>query len=165
MDEECRSTTGPTDRCNESRPDAILSRLEELQAVTVALLDQARATIDAGPTQQDQLRTVADRLAYELQAYQLFKHDRIFDPLIASGSPSSREAARCLKADCVAGGEAFAFFVRQWREQDLQAGWGEFRPAVLNLGTRLRDHIKAEEVQVRLLLSRVRQEANGGVKR
>jgi hypothetical protein len=134
-------------------------RLEELQAITVALLDQARAAIDAGPVEHEQLRAMADRLADELHATRTFKCDRIFDPMIASGSPSSREAARRLKADCIAGEAAFSFFVRQWRDQDLQDGWGEFRPAVLNLGVRLRDHIKAEDVQIRLLLSHLRGEA------
>jgi hypothetical protein len=157
---ESSSSTELIDSSDYIRREVVLAELEERQTITVALLDQARAVIDAGPTEGNRLRGLADRLQDEVHAYQLFKHCRIFDPTIAGGSPSSREAARCLKADCIAGGAAFSFSVRQWRDRDLQTGWDEFRPAVLDLGTRLRDHLKAEGVQIRLLLWHLREEAS-----
>lgn len=155
INDEPRSSSRMIDMADHVHPDAILARLGALQAIIIMLLNEARAAIDVGPAQHNRLGAVTVCLADSLHSYQIFKHRRIFDPVITSGSPSSREAARYLKADCIAGAAAFSFFVRQWRDRSLPSVWEEFRPAVINLERQLRDHIKAEGVQIRLLLSHV----------
>lgn len=130
-------------------------RLDQLQAETIAMLDDARVLLTGERAAAGEaIAAVRWRLARKLREYQVFKHSRIFDPAITSGSPSLEEAGRQLKIDCIAGGEHFRRYVRRWTGVDLAEQWAEFEAATIEIDRNLRDHLAAEGLQVRLLLSR-----------
>lgn len=134
--------------------EVLLRCLEQHQADTLAAIDRAAQLLNEGP-EAARARLVRTRreLARQLRDYQQFKHDRIFDPAIMSGSPSLAAAGRCSKADCIAGGQRFERYVRGWSGQDVAVAWQRFRPATMSLAADLRDHVNAEGVQIRLLLA------------
>ncbi|WP_141243992.1 hypothetical protein [Sphingomonas lenta] len=120
----------------------------------MAIIDRATACLEQSPEiARAELAHLRWKLARALREYQVFKHSHIFDPAIASGSPSLAEAGRRLKIDCIAGGETFFRYVRFWSSKDVVANWGEFRAATRDLGRNLRDHVSSEGTQIRLLLA------------
>ncbi|WP_141243873.1 hypothetical protein [Sphingomonas lenta] len=128
--------------------------MDQLQSDTLAVLSRASELLDEepGPARAG-LGAIRRELARKLREYQIFKHSRIFDPALTSGSPSVAEAGRRLKVDCIAGSARFDQYVREWSGKDIAAEWAAFRSATLELGRRLRDHMVSERVQIRLLLA------------
>ena len=88
-----------------------------------------------------------------LQEYQVFKHAEIFDPAIRRGTPLQVNAATRMKTDCIAAGEAFRTYVRQWSGTDVAARWDEYRPAMRAMAERLRNHMTTERRAVADLLA------------
>lgn len=122
----------------------------------LASIARAADLLECGASGAGEYRPVERGLTQTLKAYQLFKHGEIFDPAIASNSPSREEAGRRLKQDCLTGGENFRSHVRRWREADLADEWASFQPVTRALMRHLRDHVRAEGVQIRLLLAESR---------
>ena len=83
-----------------------------------------------------------------LRAYQIFKHSEIFDPAIASGSPTRAAAAHAMKARCIAAGETFRHYVVTWTARDVAAAWDEYQPAMKRMIADLRAHIAIERHEI-----------------
>ncbi len=133
---------------------ALLTRLDQLQSETLAVLDRANRLVYGEPADaRDGLALVRRELIGALREYQAFKHERLFDPAIASDSLSLAEAGRRLKADCIGGGEAFHRYLRQWSDKDLMVEWPAFKLATTEVGRKLRDQIAVEGAQIRSLLA------------
>ena len=87
-----------------------------------------------------------------LQAYQIFKHTEIFDPAIRSGSPAQAQAASRLKAECIAAGEVFRDYVREWSTTNIEEQWDRYRPAMLAMTEQTRARVVDERRAVAALL-------------
>ncbi len=131
--------------------------LQELDAHHVRLLSHIDAAERLVTLSADQAQHRLARSRWELvrllQAYQVFKHSEIFDPAIRSGSPPHVRAAVGMKAACIAAGEQFHAYVRDWSSRDVAAAWEEYRPAMLAMTATLRAHIAQERRTIRALLA------------
>lgn len=133
--------------------DTFLDDLDTHQAAMLSSIARAAELLECDVAGVRACRHIEGDLADTLRSYQSFKHGEIFDPAITSGSPSREAAGRRLKQDCLAGGDGFRSHVRRWRAADLVAEWPNLQPAMLAMMRHLRDHVRAEGVQIRLLLA------------
>ncbi|MBV9842841.1 MAG: hypothetical protein JOY99_15110 [Sphingomonadaceae bacterium] len=122
----------------QDRIEALLARAEMALA--------ARGKLDAG-----EIGHIRWELARLLSEYQIFKHVRLFDPLIAQGGPRSAAAA-AMKESCVAVGEAFRAHVLKWGAAAILDRPAAYRAATMVEIARLRTHLKRERDGVRTLL-------------
>ena len=88
-----------------------------------------------------------------LTAYQLFKHSKIFDPMIAKARPADAHRLLRMKRACTDMGDAFRAYVQQWSACDVGASWAEYQPAALAMIARVRAHIAGERKAVGALLA------------
>jgi hypothetical protein len=117
--------------------------------------DRVRAIVDRIDTilRADRRDTVALAqarwtLTRVLNAYALFKHGRVFDPIIASRDPARAPAARALKEECLRVGDLFRAHVLRWSAADVGAEWDGYRHDTLALIARLRSHLDRERAAV-----------------
>jgi hypothetical protein len=90
-------------------------------------------------------------LAGALREYQLFKHDRIFDPLAQSEGYHARQAQR-LRTECIRAGEEFRHYVLEWSAISILDRWDEYKPAALDAIARVRAYIAKDRNQISELL-------------
>lgn len=83
-------------------------------------------------------------MADVLDAYQRFKHDRIFDPAIRSGDEQRAALARHMKVGCIAAGEVFRAHGRQWKADAIVADWPRYKASARLTVNQLRRHIVTE---------------------
>jgi len=111
-----------------------------------ALSMMSRASILVKADRQDAIALLCasrTRLAKHFKRYQIFKHGRIFNPVIASGSASSKVVARGMKVDCMQLGEMFGAYHTRW--QGLRSeDWLSYRHDMLATVEVLRVHIESE---------------------
>ncbi len=89
-----------------------------------------------------------------LGAYQVFKHDMIFDPAIASGDAERAALAREMKVHCIAAGEVFRTHMQQWTPTRIAAEWDSYKAAARLTLNQLHRHIAAERTGIAELLHR-----------
>lgn len=90
-------------------------------------------------------------LSRHLHLYQQFKHCRVFDPVVAHGTASSRVVARTLKAECVQMGGIFGAYHARWSR--MEAGeWPRYRRDMIETVDLLLIHLEAERGAIRQLL-------------
>ncbi len=94
------------------------------------------------------------RMQAALGAYQVFKHDVIFDPAIRSGDAERAMLAREMKVNCIAVGEAFRRHIRQWTPGHIQQDWAGYEGAARLTLAQLHRHIDAERSGITELLHR-----------
>ena len=136
------------------RTEDALRRLIDLQTRILAEVDAAAVVLGGGPeTARAELAKARWSVSRVLREYQLFKHVEIFDPAIARGSPSQADAARRMKAACIAAGRDHAEHVARWSVSDAAAHWDEYRAAMRALVAAIRTHIRRERVDVERLLA------------
>ena len=130
----------------------LLARLLGYQERIEAILARGEHILDAGATLDGgaigQLRW---ELARTLGEYQIFKHTRLFDPLIVRGGPRSAAAA-AMKQSCITLGGAFRAYVIRWTAADILDRPDPYRTAALVEVGRLRTHLKREREGARQLL-------------
>ncbi len=93
-------------------------------------------------------------LVQVLGAYQVFKHDVIFDPAIASGDAERGALAREMKVHCIAAGEVFRVHVMQWTPARIVEDRAGYQAAARLTLNQLHRHITAERVGIADLLGR-----------
>jgi hypothetical protein len=133
---------------NKSRYELVLSYQSRIEAVLTrgdALLAQEGRPDTAA---LGQLRWEITRLLTE---YQIFKHARVLDPVIARGGPGAAAAA-AIKEDCVAAGDALRAHVLRWSAVSIMDQWPDYRAAARQNAKRLRAHLAVERVNFRNLL-------------
>jgi hypothetical protein len=85
-----------------------------------------------------------------MQAFQRFKHDKIFDPIIARGRNDKAVAAE-LKTDCVMLGAEYDAFRQKWARADAGAKWPEYRLSAISMMSMIRKRFAEQDAIVRTL--------------
>ena len=85
-----------------------------------------------------------------MQAFQIFKHDNIFDPIIARGR-SDKIVAMELKTDCVMLGAQYDAFRQKWARTDASANWPEYRLSAISMMTAIRKSFAEQDAIIRTL--------------
>jgi hypothetical protein len=91
-------------------------------------------------------------LMRHLRAYQLYKHTRIFDPLIASSSPSRSGAAADLKSRCIELSSAYEAHVKRWSLTGPAGAWDRYVTEAMAMSARIERHLALEDEEVGKLL-------------
>jgi len=124
----------------------------QLQDRIVALLDRAeailRSSADPDIATLGLTRWEAARI---LREYQLFKHNRIFDPIERSQDYRAPKVRR-MKAECVRFGEEFRNYVLKWSVVSILDHWAEYQPAALEAIAGIRAQLAGERASVAELL-------------
>lgn len=133
----------------------LLARLHQHQDGILAIMRGAEPLL-RDPTLRDVAGLVRARWAVmrALTAYQLFKHQEIFDPAIQGRLLGGVERAERMKRACVAISEDFRGYVSKWSGSDVSGEWAAYQPSALAMLQRLRDHIARERADVAHLLER-----------
>ncbi|UYY57659.1 hypothetical protein [Sphingomonas sp. S2-65] len=94
------------------------------------------------------------RFVRVLTAYQVFKHQQIFDPIMQNGSQLDADAARQLKAECIITTEAFRSYIAKWSTSGIVGREDEYRCEAQAMILRVRTHIARERRGVEALFAR-----------
>lgn len=130
------------------------ARLQQHQLLVLDVLARAGTCIASGPDAViAEAPAIRAELAAVLRAYELFKHEHIFDPAIASGHAARAELAHAMKVGCVAAGEILATHMRTWQDRNIRAEWHSYRPSVSMAIIKLRRHVNDEAQGIATLLS------------
>lgn len=131
----------------------LLSQLYAHQAEVKAALAETQALFSDEPA--DPLATANARwkLTRLLTGYQMFKHQRIFDPLVRHGSVEDSHAAQQLKIDCVAIGEIFRAHLARWTTAGIEGRETEYRRDATGMTALLERHILRERRGIEALLA------------
>ena len=132
--------------------DTRLMRLEEHQATIHDILRRGERVLRAPERDATALARTRWELARAILAYQGFKHHEIFDPVARRGPAARADAARRLKAACVASGDAFRAYVARWSAVSVVDRWDEYQPAAFALIAGIRDHLARERREAGELL-------------
>ncbi len=131
-----------------------LSDLNDHQRRARDVLVRGAACVEAGP---DAVAAQSSALRAEMAAvlgdYQVFKHERIFNPAMTNADPGLASLAREMKVECIAAGEAFRAHLQAWRVDDIRAAWSNYKPAVRLTINQLRRHIDREAEGITALLT------------
>ena len=128
--------------------------LRDHQNRALDVLRRGAACVEAGPDAvAASLVPLRAEMADALQRYQVFKHERIFDPAVASGNKTRSDLARAMKVECVAAGETFRAHQKRWRDSDVAADWATYKPAVRLTINQLRRHITRERDGIDALIA------------
>jgi len=119
-----------------------------LLARKAGALDRGQATVLA------ECVDLRVRMRAALCAYQVFKHDVIFDPAVRSNDVERAMLAREMKVNCIAAGEAFRRHIKQWRPEHIQHDWARYEGAAQLTLDRLHGHIDVERLGIAKLLHR-----------
>ena len=92
-------------------------------------------------------------MAEALGGYQRFKHERIFDPAIASGDRQRAVLARHMKVACISAGEVFRVHMGKWDADRIAADWRNYQIAARLTANQLRRHIMTEAEGIADLLA------------
>ena len=132
---------------------ALLDRLRYHQDVILVIMRDAEPLL-TDPARRDvpQLARARWSLMRALTAYQLFKHNEIFDPTIARRLPGDVPRAMRMKQACSEMGGEFRRYVSKWSACDVASEWAAYQASALKMMARLRDHVAREQVEVTALL-------------
>jgi len=134
--------------------DAALASLRSHQSAILATLDTGVALVARDPgTACIPLARARWTVARQLRAYQMFKHTEIFEPVIARGDPVRSAQARAMAARCIAAGEAFQDYLKQWSSTDVLGRWEAYKPAMLDMTGQIRATLAFEREGVEALLA------------
>lgn len=115
------------------------------------LLDNARPLlnlqyVEAWPA----LGVYRAQLTAAMQDFQRYKHDAIFDPIIAIGR-GDRPIAQNLKTACIMLGAEYDGFRQQWAKKDVSANWPEYRLSAISMMTTIRKSFYEQDAVIRTL--------------
>lgn len=125
--------------------------LDQHQGRVIAILDGVETALRENRQDVAALAQSRWALTRTLTAYALYKHGRVFDPIIAARDSRRAEAARALKAECLRRGDEFRRHVMRWSAADVLGDWDTHRAETLALIARLRVHLDRERAAVRAL--------------
>lgn len=132
-------------------PENLSLEYHDRRRAILSILDIARPDLNrALPQAWPELAAHRQKLKDAMQAFQRFKHDKIFDPIIARGQNDKVIAAE-LKADCVMLGNQYDAFRRRWIGTQAKANWPEYRLSAIAMMTTIRKSFAEQDVIVRTL--------------
>ncbi len=129
-----------------------LARLHSHQRRALDLLVRGADALDSAAGDQQALSMRPD-LAAVLRDYQIFKHEEIFDPAVASGGAERAALGRAMKVECIAAGETYRLHVQQWKPDAIAADPANYRAASRLTLNALRRHVEREGEGITLLLT------------
>ncbi len=119
-----------------------LNRLHDHQRRALDILARAAEALDGG---LDRARPdLRAEMGEVLRDYQIFKHEEIFDPAVASGNPERITLGRAMKIECIGAGEAFRTHLMRWKDDAIAAEPDNYRAAARLTLNALRRHIERE---------------------
>jgi hypothetical protein len=130
-----------------------LAQFHEHRMGILAMLDGARPLLNDGYAQlEGRLTPFRTELSARMQAFQLYKHKTIFDPILASDSPD-RALVEKLKVDCIMLGHEYDAYRQRWAKSDIERDWKEFRLSALAMMTAIRKSLGEQDAAIRALPS------------
>lgn len=129
-----------------------LARHQDQIVRGIALMDRLAV---AGPHELHAVQRLRWELGRHLRAYQLFKHNELFDPAIASGRLVDADNARAMKARCTAAGESYRAFMLEWSGRDAASEWPAFEGSWHDIAAGLRAHLTQERRDITRALDRI----------
>lgn len=131
----------------------ILAQLYAHQTDIKAGMAETQALLTADTI--DTVATAAARwkLTRLLTTYQMFKHQRIFDPLTRHGAPEDSRIAQRMKIDCVALDETFRVYLGRWTASGIEGHEAEYRRDATGMMAMLHRHILRERSGIEALLA------------
>jgi hypothetical protein len=134
--------------------DARIQALDGYHRPILAALADGRVELDRKDASSAKaVALIRWELMRHLRAYQLFKHTRIFDPIIAGRSAYHSGIAADLKARCLELSGAFEEHVKRWSLVGSTAAWDRFTEEASAMSERIERHIAFERQKVAELLS------------
>ena len=122
-----------------------LEALRRHQELALGILSRGVAALEQGPAATVAAAPqVRQELGDALRAYQIFKHERIFDPAIASGDEQRAQMGRHMKIACISAGEVFRAHLKRWDAAAIVADWARYKPAARLTANQLHRHIRTE---------------------
>lgn len=117
----------------------------------ISTLNRARPLLNMGYVEAwSTLFQMRKDLAARMQAFQTFKHQKLFNPLIGEGK-QQRMIAEQLKADCIKLGADYLDFQRRWSGANVEACWPEYRLSAIAMMTTIRKAIADQDDIIRKL--------------
>ena len=117
----------------------------------ISTLNRARPHLNRGYADAwPELQLFRQELSQRMQAFQVFKHRELFDPLIRTRSEQG-EIGRQLKTDCIKLGTDYGDFQRRWSKADVETRWPEYRLSAIVMMTTIRTAIAGQDESVRKL--------------
>ena len=120
--------------------------------IAAALDDKLRAVAGAEDRRAHSIAEARWALVRLLREYQLFRHTRIFDPIIGSKNFSRATQADILKGKCLAAGNHYRQHVAKWSLTCTDHSWPTYEAELRVLIAGINDHLSAEAQSVRKLL-------------
>ena len=131
----------------------ILTQLYAHQADVKAAMADTQALLAAEAIDAMALANTRWRFTRVLTGYQVFKHQRIFDPLARHGTPGDAHAARQLKIACVAMGETFRAYLARWNATGIEGHEAEYRREAKGMISMIERHILGKRRGIEALLA------------
>jgi len=117
----------------------------------ISTLNRARPHLNHGYTDAwPELELLRHELSQRMQAFQVFKHRELFDPLIR-GHGGQGVIGLQLKTDCIKLGADYSDFQRRWLKAEVEARWPEYRLSAIVMMTTIRTAIADQDGIVRRL--------------
>lgn len=132
---------------------SILSQLYDHQTAVKAAMAETQALLRADMVDPKDIAAARWALTRLLTGYQMFKHQRVFDPLSRHGTPEDAHAARQMKIDCVAMGETFRAHLARWTSSGIEGHEMEYRRDATGMMALLERHILRERRGIEALLA------------
>jgi hypothetical protein len=135
--------------------NAQLAALTTHQSAALDLLARGTATLGQGQSVTlDKSADLRREMAEVLGAYQVFKHNGIFDPAISSGDDERAKLAKEMKVHCIAASEVFRAHMKQWTPARIVEEWDQYEASARQAIDGLSRHITAERVGIAELINR-----------
>ena len=131
----------------------ILSQLYDHQTAVKAAMAETQAMLRADMVDPQETAAARWALTRLLTGYQMFKHQRIFDPLVRHGSLEDAHVAREMKIACVAAGETFRAYLARWTASGIEGREMEYRRDAKGMMALLERHILHERRGIEALLA------------
>lgn len=130
-----------------------LQQLYDHQAELRSAMAQSLASLSDDGVNPLAAANARRNLTRLLTGYQMFKHQRIFDPIARNGTPEDAHIAQRMKIACVATGGAFRAYLARWTASGIEGREIEYRRDAKGMMALLERHILQERSGIETLLA------------
>lgn len=131
----------------------LLAQMHDHHQAIASYTVEAEGMVCAAELDPNTVSSARWRFVRVLTAYQVFKHQQIFDPMVARGSKLDVDAALQLKAECIIISEAFRSYIAKWSMSGITGREEEYRRDARSMILRVRTHIIRERRGIEALLN------------
>jgi len=137
------------------QPNDLIDQLRARQGAALHIVSTVLDDLSAGKDAYvSRLQDRRGEMRAALTSYQTFKHEEVFDPILAHGAPDQRALALDAKTHCIAEGERYRAYVQEWPLDRVAREWDAYRVVVRLIGGRLHRHLREEGDTVCGLIAR-----------